>query len=97
MANIAATATPKENKEIITLIWFDPNIGKREDTIETQEKLRQINDYVIFYQDPQICSTFIESAKDENIFLITSGRQAEGILPELFHLRQIYDNCWYFQ
>jgi len=48
-----------ENKESITLLWFDPNIGSREDTERTQKQLRLINDYVIFQADLERCITFI--------------------------------------
>ncbi|CAF4350716.1 unnamed protein product, partial [Rotaria sp. Silwood2] len=40
-----------ENKENITLIWFDPNIELHEDIEKTKEQLRLINDYVIFSTD----------------------------------------------
>mgnify|MGYP001068459397 CR=1 FL=1 len=89
MAHIATSATPKENKENITLIWFEPKIGKYADTKRTQDKLRQINDYIIFYEDLQLCITYIQSAKDEKIFLITSGKQASEILPKVSHLQQV--------
>ncbi len=43
--------TNDENKESTTLLWFDPNIGSREDTKRTKQELRLINDYVIFHTD----------------------------------------------
>ena len=89
MNPVQTTATPKENKESITLIWFDPNIGKREDTQKTQEQLRQINDYVVFYVDLDLCISFIKEHEKENIFLITSGKQASQILPRVIKLRQV--------
>ncbi|CAF1638702.1 unnamed protein product, partial [Didymodactylos carnosus] len=40
------------NKETITLIWFDKNIASNfKDTDLTKRKLREINDYVLFYTD----------------------------------------------
>ena len=89
MAYITTSANPKENKETTTLLWFDPNIGRKEDTKQTQEKLREINDYVSFYEDLQLCIDYIQSAKNEKIFLITSGKQASQILPAVLNLRQI--------
>ena len=78
-----------ENKESITLIWFDPNIGSREDTEHTKQRLRHINDYVIFHTDLDQCITFIQSIDKEKIFLITSGKKASELLPRINSLRQI--------
>jgi hypothetical protein len=76
----------EENKENITLLWFDSNIESREDTEETEEQLRQINDYVKFYIDLELCVTYIQSIKSEKIFLITSGKRASDILPLISNL-----------
>jgi len=89
MAHVTVSKTPKENKETTTLLWFNPNIGHKEDTKQTQDKLREINDYVSFYEDLQLCIDYIQSAKNEKIFLITSGKQASQILPAVLNLRQI--------
>ncbi|CAF0815539.1 unnamed protein product [Rotaria sp. Silwood1] len=78
-----------ENKESITLIWFDPNIGSREDTEQTKQQLRLINDYVIFSTDLEQCITFIQSIDKEKIFLITSGSKASQVLPRIFSFPQI--------
>ena len=78
-----------ENKESTTLIWFDPNIGSHEDTEQTKQQLRLINDYVTFHTDLQLCLTFIQSIDKEKIFLVTSGSKASQILPHLSSLRQI--------
>ncbi|CAF4830426.1 unnamed protein product [Rotaria sp. Silwood1] len=83
------TTTNNENKESITLIWFDSNIGSNEDTEKTKQTLRLINDYVIFSTDLEQCITFIESINKEKIFLITSGSKASDILPRVSSLRQI--------
>ena len=89
MAFVQTAATPKENKETITLIWFDPNITECEDIRKTQEKLRKINDYVIFYTDLHLCVSYIQSSEKEKIFLVTSGEHASHILPQTAKLRQI--------
>ena len=78
-----------ENKEITTLIWFDPNIGSREDTKSTKKRLREINDYVVFHTVLEECLTYIRSIANEKIFLITSGFRASEILPCIGTLRQI--------
>ncbi|CAF1525541.1 unnamed protein product, partial [Rotaria sordida] len=78
-----------ENKESITLIWFDPNIGSHEDTEKTKEQLRFINDLVIFKTDLEDCVTFIQSIDKEKIFLITSGKKASQILSRIISCPQI--------
>ncbi|CAF4117962.1 unnamed protein product, partial [Rotaria sordida] len=78
-----------ENKESITIIWFDPNIGSNEDPKKLKQTLGHINDYVIFASDHEQCITFIESIHQEKIFLITSRLKALQILPRVSSLRQI--------
>ena len=79
-----------ENKESTTLIWFDPNIGTKEEDIEqTKQKLRLINDYVKFYTDLDQCITFIQSIDKEKVFLITSGSKASQLLSCIHSLSQI--------
>ncbi|CAF3827795.1 unnamed protein product [Rotaria sp. Silwood1] len=78
-----------DNKESTTLIWFDPNIGSREDTEKTKEQLRLINDYVVFSTDLEQCATFIESVDKEKVFLITSGSKASQILSRTSSCRQL--------
>ena len=77
------------NKESTTLLWFDPNIGSREDTEQTKENLRSINDFVVFHTDLGRCVTFIQSINKEKIFLITSGSKASQLLPLVAHLPQV--------
>jgi tetratricopeptide (TPR) repeat protein len=81
--------THDENKESISLIWFDPNIGSREDTEQTKQQLRLINDYVIFRTDLEQCISLIQSINNEKIFLITSGSRALELLPVISALSQI--------
>ena len=78
-----------ENKENVTLIWFDPNIGTRDDTNKTMKRLREINDYVMFHTELDQCLTQIFSIKDEKIFVITSGARASELLPCIAKIRQI--------
>jgi hypothetical protein len=78
-----------DNKENITVIWFDPNIGSREDTEKTKEQLRAINDYVIFLTDLDQCVTYIQSIDDEKILLITSGSKASYVLSRTASCHQI--------
>ena len=89
MAHEPMLESTEGNKESITLIWFDPKIGSREETEMTKQQLREINDYVIFYTDLELCVNDIQSIKNEKILLITSGKQASDILPQISNLRQI--------
>ncbi|CAF4956822.1 unnamed protein product [Rotaria sp. Silwood1] len=83
------TIDNEENKESTTLLWFDPNIGSRQDTELTKQKLRLINDYIIFHTDLDQCVTFIQSIDKEKIFLITSGSKASQLLPRIVSLGQV--------
>ncbi|CAF3322514.1 unnamed protein product [Rotaria socialis] len=79
----------KENKEIITLVWFDPNIGSRDDTKLAMKRLREINDYVLFYTDVESCIVYINAVEKEKIFLVTSGSRSSEILPRIHTLEQV--------
>ncbi|CAF3857538.1 unnamed protein product [Rotaria sp. Silwood1] len=81
--------TNKENKESITLIWYDPYIGTYEDTEKTKEQIRLINDYIIFCNDLEQCIGLIQLIHREKIFFITSGSTASEILPIISAFRQI--------
>jgi hypothetical protein len=85
------SVSPKndKNKESTSLIWFDPNIGSREDTRVTMKRLREINDYVVFQTELESCLAHIKSSQNEKIFLITSGSRASEILPHIQKFRQI--------
>ncbi|CAF4604676.1 unnamed protein product [Rotaria socialis] len=85
------------NFEGITLIWYDPRLNTTEDTKQTAKELREINNYVIFHSDQLECIDFIKSIKDEKIFLVTSGKAASTLLPEIIELKQvdsIFIFCW---
>ncbi|CAF2658808.1 unnamed protein product [Rotaria sp. Silwood2] len=85
----SASRNDGENKESITLIWFDPNIGLQEDIERTKQQLRLINDYVIFYGDLERFITFIQKTNKQKIFLVTSGSEASQILPRIYSFRPI--------
>ncbi|CAF0999831.1 unnamed protein product [Rotaria sordida] len=79
-SKLSVSTNDNENKENITLIWFDPNIGSHEDIEKIKQQLRLINDYVIFSTDFGHCIKLIQSIDKEKIFLITSGSEAKQIL-----------------
>ena len=79
----------EENKESVTLIWFDSMTGGKTDTASTMKTLRAINDYVLFHTDLEQCISYIKSINNEKIFLITSGLWASSLLPTVINLGQI--------
>ncbi|CAF0938502.1 unnamed protein product [Didymodactylos carnosus] len=79
-----------KNKESITLIWFDENIGRNLDDVKkTKKMLREINSMVVFFDERDKCIEHILSIKDELIFLIVSGKSARDILDAARSSRQI--------
>jgi len=79
-----------ENKENITLVWFDPNIDLNEDTKQTKQRLRQMNDYVVFHTELESCVAYLCSIEKETIFLISSGCFASQLLSRIISLTQIH-------
>jgi tetratricopeptide (TPR) repeat protein len=78
------------NMENITLVWYDVNINTIvEDTNESRNSLRDINDYVVNYHEQDECLNYIQSIQNENIFLITSGSCALAFVPLVHELKQI--------
>lgn len=87
-SSLLSTST-KPNFEGITLIWCDPQIGKTNDTMLITKELREINDCVIQFSDQVNCVNYIQSVENEKIFLITSGKAAVSLLPEIKSSKQI--------
>jgi tetratricopeptide (TPR) repeat protein len=79
----------KENKENITLLWFDSNNRLHEDLDEIKIQLQLINDYIIFHTDLDLCIKFIQSIKDEKIVFIASGSGISDLLSRVADLHQI--------
>ncbi|CAF3448056.1 unnamed protein product, partial [Rotaria sp. Silwood2] len=79
----------KENKESITIVWFDFNIHSYNQTHNINERLRQINDYVLYYNEIESCINYIHSINQDKIFLITSSMDASQILDKINTLPQI--------
>ena len=85
----ASAATALSNKESITLIWFDKNIGMRDDTKQTQKMLREVNDFVLFHASQKDCIHCVQSIKGEKIFLVVSGSCSIELLPQIHELPQV--------
>ena len=84
-----------KNKEEITLIWYDKNIGVRDDTRKTIELLQQINDYVLICSNRETCIEKIGQIQKEKVFLILSGSSAQDILDDIHDHQQI-DSVYIF-
>ncbi|CAF4017871.1 unnamed protein product, partial [Rotaria sp. Silwood1] len=53
------------------------------------KRLREINDYVLFFSKPEPCLDYIKTVPKEKIFLITSGFYAVEQLDKIHSLEQI--------
>ncbi|CAF1087918.1 unnamed protein product [Adineta ricciae] len=82
-------AQVSDNKESITLIWFDPTIGSHEDHERTKQRLREINDYVVFHIELDPCIAYIQTISKEKVFLVTSGAHALELLTQVHELPQV--------
>ncbi|CAF4663565.1 unnamed protein product, partial [Rotaria sp. Silwood1] len=89
------SSNENKNQEEITLIWYDKNIGIRDDTKKTIELLQKINDYVLICSNRETCIEKIGQIKTEKIFLILSGSSAQDILDEIHDHQQI-DSIYIF-
>ncbi|CAF1636205.1 unnamed protein product [Adineta ricciae] len=84
------TSSVWENKENITLIWFDTNIQIDSPDIQlTKRKLKEINNDTLVFTDINLCIQRIESIKSKKIFLVVSGMSADTLLSKVHNLCQI--------
>ncbi|CAF1280329.1 unnamed protein product [Adineta steineri] len=79
----------EENKESITLVWFDPNPNEKVKTKDMMKKLRSINDYVLIETNEEECISYIKKVTNEKIFLVIPGTSANILLPRIIDLKQI--------
>ena len=79
-----------ENTENITLIYFDSNNEFNDDMDNFKIRLHQISDNFIFHTELESCITFIQSIKQEKIFLIISSSSVVSqFLSHISTLQQI--------
>jgi IS1 family transposase len=88
MASVSNRSS-KQNKESITLIWFDSDTDENVNTEDTINSLRSINDYVLVYTNVQECISYIKSVRKEKIFLIASGTSTPFLLSLIIDLKQL--------
>ena len=88
MASVRVRSS-EENKEIVTLIWFDSATDQNQDTTNTMKTLRTINDYVLIYNNVEECLQYINSVTREKIFFVIPEAWTPVLLPLIIHLKQI--------
>lgn len=76
----------EENKEDITLIWLDKEINDSKESKYMQTLFIEINNFVQFYTDPQLCIDYIRTITNEKIFLIVSELFAHQVVAEVHPL-----------
>lgn len=93
-------SSTRTNCEQITLIWLDSYVidnGSFADDIRlTKEILRELNDYVILFDNESECLTYISSIKNETVLLIVSGLCATSNLLDTLHKLQYVDSIFIF-
>lgn len=78
-----------ENKENVTLIWFDSNKHDNNEAASLLETLHTLNDYVLIYNNIYECISYITTVTNERIFLVTFGVWASSLLPSIIDLKQL--------
>ena len=73
----------EENKENVTLIWFQSVQEK------TKENLRVVNNLVLCPETIERCIMEIESRKEDRIFLISERSNINQLLPKIKDLHQL--------
>ena len=77
------------NKEDVTLIWFDENIKRRDDTAEAKIMFQAANSYVLLCDEIETCIDCMKKIKQEKIVLVLSGAHAHEILKEVHEFENL--------
>jgi hypothetical protein len=93
--NLDFTDLILSNNEDVALIWFDENIDRRSDVLDTANLLRITNRYVLFCADKQTCLHSIKSMKNKKIILVLAGKCAQDILEQV-HSNEQLDSIFIF-
>jgi hypothetical protein len=79
-----------DNLETFSLIWLDTQVNTTEDNQQTQQKLREIINYLITFDDQHQCHQYILSfSAQDRLILIVSGRLGRQFVPQIHQLRQL--------
>lgn len=79
----------EENKEDVTLVWLDENIDDSPSSLQTQIRLKNMNNYCQFYTSKDLCFEFMRTIKHEKILFVVPKVLAHNILPQLDSFRSI--------
>ena len=78
----------------LLFIWLDPQVNKADENRRTQQKLRDINNHFVIFDDQQKCQHYISSRScSTQVFLIVSGQCGRQLVPQIHHLPQL--SCVY--
>ncbi|CAM4796161.1 unnamed protein product [Rotaria magnacalcarata] len=81
------TSTHEENKENITIVYFDTR--KNGKTIDRTNMLQEVNHYVLKYDNIDECLSRIQSIKKEKIIFVTTGKNLINVFSRIENIRQI--------
>jgi hypothetical protein len=86
-----------ENHENITLIWYDckTNDDDNSDISLTKQSLREINNFVRFFNEHNSCLNYIKTISTEKVFLILPGSLCISDL-NLFHALEQVESIFVF-
>ena len=84
-----------DNVENFVVVWLDAAIGSNTDTQKSKDQLQQLVNAVKIFTNPDECRTFIESVKEEKIFLIVSDALGEQFVPAVHDMTQL-DSIYVF-
>ena len=79
-----------DNLEDLIIIWLDENSNEPQETVcKRRTRLRDIVNSLRAFNDSSQCLTFIQSIKEEKIFLIISGSLGKIFIDQVHHLAQV--------
>ncbi|CAF0946668.1 unnamed protein product [Didymodactylos carnosus] len=79
------------NLESHQLVWLNDNVNKSNDNDTTlKEDLRKIVDYTKLFDNVEQCLQYIEETKDSITFLVCSEQFGEILVPQIYHLQNIW-------
>lgn len=95
-----AWSSARTNCEQITLVWLDSYVTDNKVFVDdirlTKEILRELNDYVVLFDNELECLTYISSIKNETVLLIVSGLCATSKLLDSLHKLRHVDSIFIF-
>ncbi|CAF1173301.1 unnamed protein product [Didymodactylos carnosus] len=83
---------PRKNEEDISVVWFDDrdNTESDDNKLFRQQTLRQINDYVAFFNNKDEFLAYIQSIQDEHVFLtLVPTTNTDDLLSAIHSLNKI--------